>query len=107
MINAPKHVASSLGISSTTTNNLMAKIPTMTTQEFAQLSALLNNYTDKGKYLGDDELKKQMQYDFTSAQTSMNNITVDSYGNPVEEKGAPYITHFDTSLLLDKGNESR
>ena len=107
MINAPKHVASSLGISSTTTNNLMAKIPTMTTQEFAQLSALLNNYTDKGKYLGDDELKKKMQYDFTSAQTSMNNITVDSYGNPVEEKGAPYITHFDTSLLLDKGNESR
>ncbi|MBE6451726.1 MAG: hypothetical protein E7016_07190 [Alphaproteobacteria bacterium] len=54
MEQSPKYVADALGVDMVSSNAFEAKIPEMTAEQFGKLGDLLNDYSDKGNYIGDN-----------------------------------------------------
>ena len=53
MEQSPAYVAEALGVDMVSSNAFEAKIPEMTAEQFGKLGDLLNDYSDKGNYIGD------------------------------------------------------
>ncbi|MBQ8870290.1 MAG: hypothetical protein IJ019_02815 [Alphaproteobacteria bacterium] len=91
MEQSPAYVADALGVEFQTTAQFESQIQSMTPEQFAKLGDLMNDYSDRGNYIGDNPFETTNIDAKTENQAPKVEPLQDNLGKPIESEPNPTI----------------